>query len=124
MLDTPGLWDHELEQRNSIEMQAITALANLNAAILFFLDISETGSYSIERQIGLFNSIKPLFAKKPVIIVLTKADLRKFEELSPEDQQKINDLHKGQLQTELVVLSNITGEGVAAVKEKVNDSAN
>jgi nucleolar GTP-binding protein len=32
-------------------MQAITALAHLNAAILFVMDISETCGYSIEQQV-------------------------------------------------------------------------
>jgi nucleolar GTP-binding protein len=41
--------DHALDQRNTIEMQAITALAHLNAAILFLLDISETCGYTIQQ---------------------------------------------------------------------------
>jgi nucleolar GTP-binding protein len=56
-------------------MQAITALAHLNAAILFLLDISESCGYTIEQQIDLFNSIKPLFQAKPLVIVLSKIDL-------------------------------------------------
>jgi len=48
VIDTPGILDHPLDQRNTIEMQAITALAHLNAAILFVMDISETCGYSIE----------------------------------------------------------------------------
>ena len=39
--------DHSLEERNTIEMQAITALAHLNACILFLLDIYETCGYTI-----------------------------------------------------------------------------
>lgn len=75
MLDTPGILDHPLDQRNTIEMQAVTALAHLNAAILFLLDISESCGYSIDQQISLFNSIKPLFQAKPLVIVLSKCDL-------------------------------------------------
>ena len=75
MIDTPGVLDHPLDQRNTIEMQAVTALAHLNAAILFMLDISESCGYTITQQIDLFNSIKPLFQAKPLVIVLTKIDL-------------------------------------------------
>lgn len=57
-------------------MQSITALAHLKACILYFIDISETCSYSIEQQVSLFNNIKPLFKNKPLVIVLTKIDLR------------------------------------------------
>ena len=48
VLDTPGILDHPLDQRNTIEMQAITALAHLNACILFLLDISESCGYTID----------------------------------------------------------------------------
>ena len=47
VIDTPGVLDHPLDQRNTIEMQAVTALAHLNAAILFMLDISESCGYTI-----------------------------------------------------------------------------
>ncbi len=81
VIDTPGILDHPLDQRNTIEMQAVTALAHLNAAILFLLDISESCGYTIDQQISLFTSIKPLFQAKPLVLVLTKSDLQKYNEL-------------------------------------------
>ena len=84
VIDTPGILDHPLDQRNTIEMQAITALAHLNACVLFLLDISESCGYTIESQIALFNNIKPLFQTKPLVIVLTKIDLTSYKELTPE----------------------------------------
>lgn len=64
IIDTPGVLDHPLEERNIIEMQAITALAHLRAAILYFIDVSERCGYSIEQQIKLYENIKPLFMNK------------------------------------------------------------
>ena len=61
VIDTPGVLDQPLDKRNTIEMQAITALAHLNACVLYLLDISESCGYSIDEQISLFNTIKPLF---------------------------------------------------------------
>lgn len=61
VIDTPGLLDRPIAERNTIEMQAITALAHLNACILYFVDISEECGYSIDKQIALFESIKVLF---------------------------------------------------------------
>lgn len=81
VLDTPGLLDHPLDERNTIEMQSITALAHLNAAILYFIDISETCGYTIEQQVSLFKNIKPLFQAKPLVIVLSKVDLCKYKDL-------------------------------------------
>jgi hypothetical protein len=46
------------EERNTIEMQAITALAHLQCCVLYFLDISEQCGYTIEAQLSLFESIR------------------------------------------------------------------
>ena len=56
---------------------------------MFLLDISESCGYSIEQQIELFNSIKPLFQAKPLVICLSKIDLQKYNELAPEEKAKI-----------------------------------
>lgn len=64
MVDTPGILDHPLEERNTIEMQAITALAHLRAAVLYVMDVSEQCGHTLEEQLELFNNIRPLFASK------------------------------------------------------------
>lgn len=92
VIDTPGILDHALDARNTIEMQAITALAHLNACILFLLDLSETCGYTIEQQISLFNNIKPLFQAKPLVIVLTKSDITKFTDIKPAQKKEIEKL--------------------------------
>jgi nucleolar GTP-binding protein len=56
VVDTPGILDHALEERNTIEMQAITAMAHLRAAILYIMDVSEQCGYSIEEQVRLHSS--------------------------------------------------------------------
>ncbi len=81
VIDTPGILDHPLEQRNTIEMQSVTAMAHLRACVLFFIDLSEQCGYSVKDQISLFHSIKPLFANKPVVIVVNKIDVRKPDDL-------------------------------------------
>lgn len=64
MVDTPGILDHPLEERNTIEMQAITALAHLRAAVLYVMDVSEQCGHTLQEQLELFNSIRPLFTNK------------------------------------------------------------
>ena len=51
IIDTPGILDHPLEERNVIEMQAVTALAHLRAAILYFFDVSEQCGHSLDEQV-------------------------------------------------------------------------
>ncbi|EGR28712.1 hypothetical protein IMG5_170120 [Ichthyophthirius multifiliis] len=115
VIDSPGILDHSLEQRNTIEMQSITALAHLKACILFIIDISEQCGYSIQQQVKLFDSIKPLFKNKPLCIVLSKIDLKTFNNLSIEDQNLINDLVEKN-NAQLVSMSCKTGENIQEVK--------
>ena len=51
VIDTPGVLDQPLERRNTIEMQAITALAHLRACILYVMDVSEQCGYSLKEQV-------------------------------------------------------------------------
>lgn len=118
VIDSPGILDHSLEQRNTIEMQSITALAHLKACIMFFIDISETCGYTIKQQVSLFKNIKPLFTNKPVLLVFTKIDLKNFGLLEKEDQDILNKLVQEE-GVSTVEMSNKSGEGIGTVKAKV-----
>ncbi|OQE31639.1 hypothetical protein PENSTE_c001G10143 [Penicillium steckii] len=119
-IDTPGILDHPLEEMNTIEMQSITAVAHLRSAILYFMDLSEQCGYSVADQIKLFHSIKPLFANKVVYIVVNKIDVRRPEDLDPEEQQELQDILKSD-DVELLQASCTTTEGVTAVKNAACD---
>ncbi|KAH7830453.1 putative Nucleolar GTP-binding protein 1 (NOG1) [Monocercomonoides exilis] len=84
VMDTPGILDHALEERNTIEMQSVTALAHLQAAIVFVIDMSEACGYPVEQQVRLFHNLKPLFIGKPLILMLNKVDKITFDELDDE----------------------------------------
>lgn len=114
VIDTPGILDHPLEERNVIEMQAITALAHLRAAVLYFCDISEQCGHSLEEQIKLFESIKPLFVNKPLTVVANKADVLRLEELTPEKQTILKSLEDKEVP--VLEMSTITDFGVMDVK--------
>ena len=114
VVDTPGILDHPLENRNTIEMQAIAALAHLRAAILYVMDISEQCGHTIDQQVALFESIKPLFANKPLIVVLNKTDIIRLEELKPEQKALIQQFLDDGLP--VLEMSTISEEGVMEVK--------
>ena len=120
VIDTPGILDRTLEQRNIIEMQTITALAHLDACILYFIDVSENCGYSISQQVSLFDSIRPLFKNKPLVIIANKTDLRAYNDLPEKDRKCIEDVAK-EHQTYLIQMSNTTGNGVFDVKSKACD---
>ena len=119
VVDTPGILDHSLEERNTIEMQAITALAHLRSAVLYVMDISEQCGRSIEEQVELFNNIKPLFTNKPLIVALNKIDI-----ISPD---KLRDDAKGLLAkfeeegVTILPMSTVTEEGVIDIKTRACD---
>merc|ERR1719347_1789380 len=94
VIDTPGILDHALEERNTIEMQAITALAHLRAAVLYVIDPSEQCGYTLEQQKSLFDNIRPLFANKPLILVANKSDIIQRGELSEDQEALYKDIEK------------------------------
>ncbi|KAK1766730.1 nucleolar GTP-binding protein [Phialemonium atrogriseum] len=114
-IDTPGLLDRPLDEMNTIEMQSITAIAHLRSAILYFMDLSEQCGYSVEAQINLYKSIKPLFSGKLVFIVINKIDIKRPEDLDPETQAALQGMLKSG-EVEMLQLSCNTQEGVQAVK--------
>lgn len=120
VIDTPGLLDHPLEQRNTIEMQAITALAHLNACVLYVIDISETCGYLLDQQISLFHSVKPLFKNKPVVVVLSKTDLKKWDDLTPETRQAIEAIGK-EHNAYVISMSNKSKDGIEDLKARACD---
>lgn len=86
-IDTPGILDRPVEEMNNIEMQSIYAIAHLRSTVMYFMDLSEQCGFSIEDQVKLFKSIKPLFANKSVMIVFNKSDIIKPEHLDKERQE-------------------------------------
>nr|XP_027201361.1 probable nucleolar GTP-binding protein 1 [Dermatophagoides pteronyssinus] len=92
VLDTPGVLDRPLSARNTIEMSAIVAMAHLQAAVLYLLDVSTQCGYSIAEQVSLFKTLAPLLKTKPVLVVLNKTDLVSLEDLSAEERASLDSM--------------------------------
>ncbi|KAF4670795.1 Nucleolar GTP-binding protein 1 [Perkinsus olseni] len=119
VLDTPGILDHPLEERNTIEMTAITALAHIPATVLYFVDVSEQCGFTIEQQVSLFHSIKPLFKSKPLLVVLNKTDVKPLDELTEEQKKLIASIKLDEDKAlEFLPASCLKREGVDAVKNR------
>ncbi|MEE9474225.1 MAG: GTPase [Candidatus Hydrothermarchaeaceae archaeon] len=74
VVDTPGLLDRRLEDRNPIERQAIMALQHLANVVIFIFDPTETCGFPMEEQKKIYDDIKGAF-DLPVVPVLNKSDL-------------------------------------------------
>lgn len=114
VIDTPGILDHPLEERNAIEMQAIAALVHLRACILYIMDLSEQCGHSIEEQINLFQSIKPMFVRKPLIVVINKSDILRLDELPSSKRDLLANFEKENIP--LYEMSTVNESGVMNVK--------
>lgn len=117
VIDTPGILDHSLEERNTIEMQSITALAHIRSCIIYIMDVSQHCGYSIEDQFSLFRNIRPLFLNKPIIVVVNKIDVKKISDLSDEYKQMFEQLKQ---ETNVVIheMSTATSEGVSELRNE------
>lgn len=115
VIDTPGILDHPLEDRNVIEMQAITALAHLRACVLYVMDISEQCGQTLAEQLKLYESIKPLFANKPLMIVLNKVDIVALNDLDEERKNTLAGILNDPA-VPVLQMSTVSEEGVMEVK--------
>jgi nucleolar GTP-binding protein len=75
IVDTPGLLDRPMDDRNAIEMQAIAALRHLADIIVFLVDPSGHCGYSLEAQKKLLQDTKAMFPDTPFVIAESKSDL-------------------------------------------------
>ena len=74
IIDTPGLLDRPLEDRNPIERQSVLALRHLADVVLYIFDPSETCGYTAKEQLNVFQEISANF-NLPVIPLVNKIDL-------------------------------------------------
>ncbi len=104
LVDTPGLLDRPMTERNQIEMQAIAALENIGDLVLFLIDLSEDGGVDLENQKNLLSEVEELLSDKEIIVVYSKADL-------------IDQNNEGK-----IWVSSTTGLGVEELRSKIIDA--
>ncbi len=75
VMDTPGLLDRPLHERNEVERQALVALRHVADLILFLLDPTGTCGYPMETQEALLDELREAFGETPFLEVENKADL-------------------------------------------------
>lgn len=77
VVDTPGILEGSLRERNVIEKKAIVALKHLASVILYIFDSSGTSGFLIKDQKNLFKEVKILFKGKEIYTVTNKCELDK-----------------------------------------------
>lgn len=75
VVDTPGLLDRPMEERNPTERQAIIALRHLADVIVFLFDPTETCGYPMAAQERLLGEVREAFLTIPIVEAENKADV-------------------------------------------------
>lgn len=108
IIDTPGLLDRPLLDRNKIELKAVTALQHLKGLIVFVVDPTE----ELDKQKNLFLELKKLFTHNKFLVVINKTDVATQTEL---------DSAKNIFEKELIIFE---GKNSLALKEWLLDKEN
>ncbi|WP_457742138.1 NOG1 family protein [Thermococcus sp.] len=113
VIDTPGLLDRPLSERNEVEKQAILALKHLGDVIVYIFDPSEYCGFPIEEQMHLFEEIHREFGEFPFIVAINKVDIADEEKTKAiEEFVKAKGLKP-------VRISALNGDGVEELKRRV-----
>ncbi len=107
IMDTPGLLDRPLSERNEIELQAILALKHLARKIIFVVDPTGHSGFDLASQINLLKEIREYFPKKPMVIAINKADLATQEQIA-EAKAAVSEV----CDAPMYVVSAETGQGL------------
>lgn len=81
LMDTPGLLDRPIHDRNAIEMRSILALKHLTDYIVFLFDPSEDAPQTLEQQISLQKEIADTFPEIPMKSYINKGDILEKERI-------------------------------------------
>ena len=81
IVDTPGILDRPMFERNAIERSAIAALKYLAHIIIFIFDPSEACGWTFEEQVNLYNEVRRMFVLNPIFVVFNKIDITPADHL-------------------------------------------
>ncbi|HOV82359.1 MAG TPA: NOG1 family protein [Methanothrix sp.] len=102
VVDTPGLLDRPMQERNEVERQTVAALSHLQGVVLYIVDPSEHCGFPLASQLSLAADLKE-WIKLPMLVVANKSDMD-AEERGKDFRLK---------------MSTESGEGVDAVLEEL-----
>ena len=113
MVDTPGVLDRPMAERNEIEREAIAALKYLAHVIVFMIDPSEACGWTLDEQLNLLKEVRKMFPVNPILVALNKIDITPPERLEYA-REKVPGAY------EIIA---VTGEGVDKLLEDAVNEA-
>jgi len=81
LVDSPGILDTPIEEKNLIEYKAILAIKFLADHVLYLFTMYNGFYYSLMEQVNVYNYVKRIVGNKPITVVLSKVDLMNEEQM-------------------------------------------
>lgn len=82
LLDSPGVLDSPIEEKNLVEYKTILALKHLADHMIYIFDFTENFYYTPREQFNVFFSLRSILGDKPITVVLNKIDQLTREQIS------------------------------------------
>ncbi|AXI25586.1 hypothetical protein CFE53_05385 [Methanofervidicoccus sp. A16] len=120
-IDTPGILDRPIYERNDIELHAVVALNYLADGIIYVIDPTEYCGYSIDEQLNLLNEIIETF-NVPIIVAINKIDIDESE--YRENLEKVEKFLKEKGIKDVVMISTEKDINLDTLKRKIVEMVN
>jgi nucleolar GTP-binding protein len=114
LIDTPGILDRPMSERNPIEHRAVLAVKHLADALLFLIDPSPGKYYSLDEQLSVYRTVQSMLQGKPLMIVLNKADA-----MPPDELEEAREIVLKKTGVEPLVISALTGLNLDILKQRL-----
>jgi len=75
LIDTPGLLDRPLAERNKIELRAVAAIKNLGGIVIFLFDPTGTCGYPLDYQFRVYREVRDYWGVESILPVSNKVDI-------------------------------------------------
>ncbi|MGB9828007.1 MAG: NOG1 family protein [Thermosphaera sp.] len=111
LIDTPGILDRPMSERNPVEHRAVLAVKHLADALLFLIDPSPGKYYSLDEQLNVYRTVQGMLHGKPLMIVLNKVDAT-----PPGELEEARERVRRETGAQPLVVSALTGLNLDALK--------
>ncbi|MBP2171960.1 NOG1 family protein [Methanococcus voltae] len=117
VVDTPGVLDRPIYERNDIELHAVIAINYLSDALIYVIDPTEHCGFTVDAQMSLLKEVEKTFSV-PVIVAMTKSDLENVD-MDEDKIARIEDMEKELEDFNVVKVSSISKEGIESLKFEI-----
>ncbi|MEM0001185.1 MAG: GTPase [Desulfurococcaceae archaeon] len=81
LIDSPGILDSPLEEKNLIEYKAILAIKHLADHVLYLFATYPGFYYTLAEQLNVYYMVKRVLGDRPITVLLSKVDLLDKEQM-------------------------------------------